>query len=213
MLEALREYLLNEWRTVSQAPASFLLGNALVAVLTHAMSKWYFTGRISTLEDRLKLRDDRIAEYKEKTQSTNPDEAKARLERLEEQIAALTPRTLGGEQRQILLAALGQVPPSSIQVLADAQARDGRRYANQFIELFTSAGWRALNGAVMGPGNPPREGMRLTFPASVEFDRYAQNLSAAFERAAIPVEVARRNVPAMPRPMEVQIELLITEPV
>src|SRR4051812_48406351 len=109
MLQPIIDHLDKQWAVISQAPTIFVIAAALIFGLAFAISKLLHGHTISghlasiaSLEHRLKLKDDRIADYERKLEGATPDEAKARIQALEHRLEALAPRRLSEEDKKML---------------------------------------------------------------------------------------------------------------
>lgn len=149
-----------EWQTISQAPFTFATGAILISGLAFLILRAFFEGRISTLEGRISLKDDQLADYKNKLSGATPDEAKQRLEKLEQQVVALSPRRLNDDNVRKLVSVLSE-SPATIEISQDMAAADARALAGDFIITFQRANWRISAPMVMGIGNPPPTGIAL----------------------------------------------------
>jgi hypothetical protein len=76
-------YLDREWMVISNAPFTFISGTLLVAAASYAVLRVQFEDRLRSLEARIALRDDRIAEYERKLDGNSPGVAKFGPEELE----------------------------------------------------------------------------------------------------------------------------------
>lgn len=82
-IEFLLRHIESGWRTIVEAPGAAV---GLI-VLTLVCAHLYYRNHIAVLNERLKLRDDELARYKEKLQGATPDEVKAELELLRSRLA------------------------------------------------------------------------------------------------------------------------------
>jgi hypothetical protein len=109
---------------------------------TYFAAQWRYAGSIETLEHRLKLRDDRIAEFDRKLSGASPDEAKAKIDSLEAALRSITERewpALSDRASQILRDRLQAFGP--VQVILIVKDRDGRRLARSLEPVFAQIGW------------------------------------------------------------------------
>ena len=169
------KYVAGEWQVILQAPLAFALCLIVIFGLAYSVARWRYTGSIETLESRIKLRDDQVAEYKQKLSGATPDEAKARLDALEKQISALVPRRLSMEQKNTIRKRINQ-RTGVIVIMHDLAAVDAKGYAIDFINVFREAGWIVSNPTVMGIGRHPNTGIALSVvdenklrPSEIEF--------------------------------------------
>ena len=150
---------------ILQAPATFAMALAILGGLIWGAMSWSYSSQIANLQSRLSLKDDQIADYKTKLEGATPDEAKRRLDALELQVKALSPRRLTEEQKgkigQSLKGSLG-----SIQIIQDMGAPDAKAYTADLALAFQAAGWAVALPAVLGLGNPPPSGVALQSAAA-----------------------------------------------
>jgi hypothetical protein len=154
-------YIAKEWHVIGQAPVTFLAAIIVVAGLLYWVMNWRYDAIISALNGRIGLRDDQIAQLKEKVGTASPDEIKARIDRLEAQVHGMAPRRLTNPQKAALSDALKR-QPGKIQISSDVAAGDSRAFSGDLINAFQTAGWHIQNAMVMGPGNPSPHGLSLT---------------------------------------------------
>lgn len=101
------------------------------------------------LNERLRLRDDQIADLKSKVGTASPDEIKARIDGLEARladIASIVPRRLNKEQKATLRAALAapsDAPTGPVRISVEDGVDDGHLYSLDFQEALTESGWKA----------------------------------------------------------------------
>lgn len=145
-----------EWPVISQAPWS--VGTIAILCLGAGwVVAWFLIReRGANLESRLKLRDEEIADYKNKLSGATPDEAKARLDALESAVLALSPRRLSEQQNAAIKSALGATR-GVIELQLEMSVADVRRYGADFERVFREAGWQVLTSQLLGlgAGQPP----------------------------------------------------------
>ncbi len=143
------------------APVTFTLACLLIVGLVWVAMRWRYGGVVETLEARLVGRDDKIKDYQEKLEGASPDEAKARIDALESRLQRLEPRRIEQEEcdtaREILSKFSG-----AVAVTQDMQSPDARPLSITLAGIFQSAGWDVSSPAVLGPANPPVEGIAVT---------------------------------------------------
>ena len=115
-MEEFLKYLAGEWGTLSKAPLIFLAAFLVIGWLAYRAARWTFDTKEQHLNAQLRLRDDQIADYKNKLSGATPDEAKARIDTLEAQIKQLLPRSLTETQISALLAAVSGIGVHRIHV-------------------------------------------------------------------------------------------------
>jgi hypothetical protein len=55
-------YMAKEWSVVGKAPLTFLIAVVLAGLVAYALARWAFTARLDTAADRLKFKDEQIAD-------------------------------------------------------------------------------------------------------------------------------------------------------
>jgi hypothetical protein len=149
MLEQFLTLVAAEARAIAAVPVSFVGTLLIMAGIVYLATRWRYGLVISDLQQRLKLREDRLSEFSEKLHSASPDEARARLDAIEAQLAALRlqvpPRRLTDRQRVLLRDAI--VRPvrvlCSIEIEHDMSCMDCKPYAQDLCSVFAAIpGWR-----------------------------------------------------------------------
>ena len=213
-MEALIRYLAGEGRVILQAPATFLVAIAIVSGIAWVALDWKYSSQISNLQSRLSLRDDQIADYKDKLNGATPDEAKKRLDELETQVRALSPRRLTNEQKGKLTQALAGTS-EVIEIAQDAAVSDAKAFTGDLATCFQVAGWTVSLPSIFAPGYVPPTGvaLRVLNPGSL---RPAElNAKKALEAAGIEFNIEGGFRPPNPArlaimPPDPDVGILIT---
>jgi hypothetical protein len=71
------KYVAGEWSVLRGAPVTFLLGILMVGALVFAASRWQHGSRIEHLNERLRLKDDQLADLKTKLAAASSPTQKA----------------------------------------------------------------------------------------------------------------------------------------
>ena len=204
ILDALRD----NWEAVAQAPWAFALWTMIVSGAIWAAVNHLKANQLENLKSRLALRDDEIADYRRKLEGASPDEAKARMDMLEHEIARLKPRELSNEDiAAITLAA--STSPGAVAIVYDMAYSAGQRMAGQMQRAFAAAGWRVSNGMVGGPTHLPPEGISIALRPEAERTTAERALINAFRSAGLAFAVSACQ-PHSHR--EGQIEVVLTQP-
>lgn len=198
-MESIIKYFAGEGRVILQAPATFAIALAILGGSIWAAMNWTYSSQITNLQSRLSLRDDQIADYKTKLEGATPDEAKRRLDALELQVKALSPRRLTEDQKGKIIQSLKGVS-GTIQIVQDIAAPDVRAYTADLALAFQAAGWSVAIPAVLGIGNPPPSGvgLRVENPAAMQPIEIA--VKRALEDAGIAFDIQQENRPPRPTP-------------
>lgn len=142
------------------APIPYIVALAIVAGIIWAIVNWSYSAVLASKDAEIQLLERQRDDYKDKLGGATPDEAKARIDRLEAQVKAISPRRLSDDQKTRLASALRRLP-GNIEIAQDMAAPDARPFAGDLIVAFQSAGWQVQTPAVLGPGNPPPHGIGL----------------------------------------------------
>jgi membrane protein implicated in regulation of membrane protease activity len=191
-VESLIAYISGEWGVISQAPLTFAVGALLIAALVYAIIRQQFADRLESAEGRLKLRDDQIADYREKLQGATPDEARARIDDLEPRIQQvrddLSPRQLSQTQIDALVEVARRKPGSAF-ISRDMTCGDGAHLMIGLQNAFRAAGWRVISGFVGGPDTLPPEGLALAANNPDKLTPVEQVVFDALSTAKVPFAV------------------------
>jgi hypothetical protein len=219
VLEAVVKYVIKELGVITQAPMSFILALAVISIGVWYAIGWRYAGTIDSLDGRNKLQADQIADYKNKLSGASPDEAKRRIDALEEQVRALSPRRLTAEQKNKLRLALSS-KNHLIEISDDMADADARGYKGDIAFVFQSAGWQLRLPMVMGVGNPPPTGLGLRVSNKAFLNPAEALVKQAFEGAQISFDLQEDPFPPRAMPLdnnpigldslEPEVRLLIT---
>lgn len=183
------DYIKSEWQTISQAPGTFLIGIIITGGAMYAFVRHQLGDRISALEERIKLKDDQLCEYRDKLNGASPDEVKARIDGLEGRLQELreefAPRSLDQNQKTAIHEK-ASLAAGQVTVVYDMACADGSAFATSIQQALKDAGWQVSNGMVGGPSNPPVEGLALRVPDIANLTNEAQSLKDALDATGIP---------------------------
>ena len=177
---------------ILQAPGTFLTASVIAAGLIWAAMTWSYSSQISNLQSRLSLRDDQILDYKSKLDGATPAEARKRLDDLERQVRALSPRRLTPQQKDKIAKALVGVS-GTIEIAQDMAVADVKAYTGDFALVFKSAGWTVYLPSVMGVGNPPPTGIGLMVANTASLTAAETAVKRALESAEIGFDIQTEN--------------------
>ncbi len=174
MIETIIKHILGELRIILAAPISF----AVVIVASFAIiwwiMDWRYGGIISNRESELQLVTAQRDDYRDKLKGASPDEAKAKIETLQNIIS----QTIGAkwppltkDQSERLTAAVATLSKRRIQVMYANQL--GKELAQSIADAFVKAGWKDMHfseggGLGIGVGTGRGNGMALTLKQAVE---------------------------------------------
>jgi hypothetical protein len=195
LLRYLWDRAVSEGGVVSGAPMLFfgavLFASAVAAFGIWAAISWSYSSRfegqastLSSLESRLKLKDDQLADYKSKLDGASPDEARKRLAQLELQVKALSPRRLSEEQKAAISRSLAG-SKARIDIMQDAAAAEIKPLSADLASAFMAADWAVNIPVVMGINAPPPSGVGLRGLPSGSLSPAQARVKAALEAAKI----------------------------
>ncbi len=159
--------ILEQFAMIKAAPVPFFLVTiAIIGILSFIFSWAYsaiITNRdatIQSLEARIKLRDDQLAE---KLHSTPANEAQAIIKGLQDRINKISPRRLDPSKRSLLAQKLKLPSGASfrVEIIHDGACSDCNLFAADFSTLFSELGWIVRNAMVIGPGRIPPSGIGI----------------------------------------------------
>ncbi len=143
MFEQFVQYVLGEVQLIAEAPLVFGAAVLFLGVIIWAALRWRYSGII---EHRNRI----IALYKARLNGATPDQAKAKIDSLEGQVASLKNR----EWQKLTSAAvtdfesvLASQGPHVVSVLP--QDRDSVFLARDLVDAFKRIGWKARRDTSM----------------------------------------------------------------
>lgn len=143
MFEQFVQYVLGEVQLIAEAPLVFGAAVLFLGVIIWAALRWRYSGII---EHRNRI----IALYKARLNGATPDQAKAKIDSLEGQVASLKNR----EWQKLTSAAvtdfesvLASQGPHVVSVLL--QDRDSVFLARDLVDAFKRIGWKARRDTSM----------------------------------------------------------------
>ena len=178
--------LSGQFATIMSAPAAFIIVLGFISAGLWKFLSHHYAGRLATKDAQIEFHKERISEYERKAGAT-PDEAQARIEDLEERIAALQPsqRRLSEEQKAAIASALRGIAVSSkdIDLIFPLPSPEAAIYAQDFEEAFYQGGWQ-INADSMIAGHRLRQkGITLGVPDLANKSSIAEALSNGLTRA------------------------------
>lgn len=90
-VDVLVNYLKGEWGVITGAPFSLVMLAAIIALVAWRIIDRLYHTQIASLQSRLELRNDQIANYKNKLGGASPEEAKELIAKLQTQINSPIP--------------------------------------------------------------------------------------------------------------------------
>jgi hypothetical protein len=194
MLDRMLRYWFGELRAVRRAPVTFALAIFAVAVIASA-AVWRFRQETIVLRQQ-------ISEYRDKLGGASPDEAKAALDVLTDEVTALQarlrPRRVDARQRQLIAERL-KIPAGSQYALAivhEGGCWDCPQYAADFDGTFRGIpGLLVSNRVAMGLTQRPPRGLAVVVSDPIHPSAQEAILLQALQGAGIDFDVQGARSP------------------
>ena len=173
MFESLIDRLAKEWAVVSQVPVSFAVAVCVVATFVWVALRWQYSARLAH-------RDDEIAAYRRKLDGATPDEARANIAHLQDEVRALRallPWTLSEDQVKSISSALND-KPTGIKIIRYIGSSGLENLQGQLVSIFGSHKWAVQHWATMGTPIEPHETFTLCVPRDANRNGVEQVRSA-----------------------------------
>lgn len=194
---------------IAQAPWSFLICIFVVGGIIFLVLRALKAQEIADLKSRLDLRIDEITDYRRRLDGASPEEAGARMDDLEAQLARLQPRRLTAGQRRLISAAVaGQGLSVSIQT--DMASVDARGLATDFSSAFQDAGWTVRPSAIFGLVGAPPSGTGVRVADVNNLTAPQLDFLRALREIGVPFDVIGGGVDDVPGAAPTAFEILLT---
>lgn len=148
-VEAVSSTIGQQLGVVASAPVPFVVALVVAFGLIWRIVQREFATKLSNAQSTIELLNVQLADYKQKLSGASPDEAKARIEALEAEVAKVRPRMLTEDQKKAIASAL-EGTKGLLAIHADARSWDALRYSDDFARTFEAVGWKASQH-VIGP--------------------------------------------------------------
>jgi hypothetical protein len=185
--------LLEQWYIVRTAPIPFAIAVVIAGIVLWFAIGWFYSGVLNSKIAQIELLDRQVADWKQKTEKSTPDEAKARIDDLEARVKRLEPRTLSAVQRS-QIANFVQVPAGSTYVMvigADMDCTDCYQYAIDFQGILSDAHWRHEMIRVMARQGASPKGVAIVTPDPSAPLPEAVALAHGLTAAGIPFDLTK----------------------
>jgi len=199
-------------------PIQWMAVAGVAAVATWAGYRYLHNEKLSVLEERIKLRDEKISDFQRQLAVSSPDEAaikvselEAKISELEAKVLASGPRKLADHQKNAMVSALAIAKGSRVAITKDGASPDAAKMSAGLSEVFTKAGWIVENPVVLGLASPPSTGISLNIYENSFGSVEAQAIINAFKAASIEFDqqMSRRESDSAPGTIA---EILLTTP-
>jgi hypothetical protein len=184
----------------------------VILVLMFAAAWWLINWRygaiIENKDSEITLLKGQRDDYKDKLHGATPDQAKARIDDLEQKLNLLAKqvaqRSLTPEQRDIMVR-VARIPKGTaeVSVFHEGGCIDCPGYSADLEQVLRDAGWNVGTGVVEGPGRRPALGPGLLVRDSKNLDSIETKLKDSFEAAKIQFDI-------MEGPLMSRYSLLLT---
>lgn len=167
---------IKQWLSIIKGDFPQILAILLIAIpLIWLSINFLYKTELDAKDAQLESRDDQIKllererdDFKDKTGTSTPDEAKtkitameAKIEAFEKRVGALEPRRLTASQYDQIVKNLRLPPPVNyrIAIASDMSCPDCKAYADDFAAAFRTAGWYVSMPSILAPGAIPQTGI------------------------------------------------------
>lgn len=203
---SLEKFLSDTWAVFSQTPVATTVVFITVFVSGFSLGRYLSNSRIGDLEERVRLRDDQLAN---KLATTPPEQALEMIRALEGRVSDLHVRRLTAQQRSAIETVCNRKgeDPFSIQIYQDGIGSDG--LLADMLALFAKLpGWTLGTGFQITDAPPTRTGLVVNV-ADVGHPTTAEALvTSAFRTAGLDFEV--REAPERSSDVELLISSVYT---
>lgn len=196
----------DEWPVISGAPWSFAAAVIAVGVFIWVAIKGSYAVRLASLQSRIDLKDDQIADYKEKLGDAPPETIREKIKLLEDAVVAMKPRELTEAERQAITVTCGATGTLRIHYMESVS--DAEHYASGFFHAFTRAGWQVSVISAVGVSDRPPTGLRMFVHDATRLTSRQEMAVNALKSAGVPFNLSARSDLGS----NVDVLLLVTRP-
>jgi uncharacterized small protein (DUF1192 family) len=167
----------------------FILLLAVIGIVIWRVIDHHYKGQLSSNDSLIELRDAQLQDYKDKLSGASPDEAKAQIKTLQDEIAKLKQqRTLTPEQKEAIKGEIGGVdyPGSQLSIVYPQPSLESATFADEIAETLRDAGWvQAWSDFALGQQRLRERGLTLAVDNMKKRSAMALTLARAMERAGL----------------------------
>jgi hypothetical protein len=162
------------WPMIRANLPTFFVIVVLIAGAVWIVVNWSYSGVLASKNSQIELQDRQLADYRDKLKGATPEEAKAKIDALEDKVR----NTIGDrwdiltkDEFSKLVELVAPLPKRRIQVMYVNYL--GKDLARSFADAFEKAGWPEVvfsegGGLGEGIGTGRGDGMALTLKAAIE---------------------------------------------
>lgn len=186
-MDPIIKYVLSEIQVIAQAPIIFLIALMVSGTVIWWVVNWSLSSVLAHRNAEITLLRSQRDDYKDKLGGASPDQAKAKIDALEQTLnltIGSSWQPLSKAEIKALSADLSNIPKVRVQIMYENAL--GKALAQSFYDAFKQAGW---HGATFGPGAALDAGITVGQGSGT-----AAALKTAIESASdLSVEVIRPN--------------------
>jgi hypothetical protein len=136
-------------------PAFFVILVLIIGAVWWVLD-WRYSGILASKNGQIELQDRQLADYRQKLDGASPDQAKAKIEALEQTLlltAGAKWEPLSKPQISVLASRLRDIQKCRVQVMYENAL--GKGLAQSIVDAFKEAGWdqaELLPGSGLGDG-------------------------------------------------------------
>jgi len=185
--------LLEQWHIVRTSPVPFAIAVVIAGVVLWFVINWSYNAILASKNAQIELLVRQVDDWKQKTDKSTPEEAKARIDSLEARVKRLEPRTLSADQRK-QIERFVQVPAGSTYTMvigADMDCTDCYQYAIDFQGILFDAHWSHEMIRVGAAQGASPKGVAILTPDTSAPLPEAVALANGLTAAGIPFDLAK----------------------
>lgn len=191
--------LQQEARAIASAPILAAVGLVIALLIIWGALHWSYQAALANRDAHISFLDRRVAEYRDRLGGASPDEARKRIDALEQELRALRvrlqPRRLSAAQRQSIIDR-SRLPSGAqalpVVVAYEANCSDCQAFAEDlFGALSERANWDVSTMVIETPTERPRTGLAIRVeqplrppPAGVRLQQALRSAGLAFDMIA-----------------------------
>lgn len=186
-------------------PATFIAIFVAIVLVVWFIFKFSYSRVLASKNAQIELQDRQLADYRDKLHGASPQEAKARIDTLEERLRQFEPRRLTDDQRKILIERARVYEHHELTIVVEASS-DCANYAAAFEATLREAGWVVHNWQIINPPQRPTTGIAVQVPDLNNLSKEAGLLRTALVAAHVDIELMHMS----DFPQRGPLQLLIT---
>jgi len=197
--------LVNGWPMIKANPATFIAILVAIVLVVWFIFRFSYSRVLASKNAQIELQDRQLADYRDKLHVASPQEAKARIDTLEQRLRQFEPRRLTDDQRKILIERARAYEHHELTILSEASS-DCPGYAAAFEATLKEAGWVVHNWKIENPPQRPRTGIAVQVPDLNDLSTEARLLRTALVAAHVDIELINME----DFPLKSPLQLLVT---